>query len=686
MNKTIRIAILTAVALATQSAVAYMAFSSDSDIGAHGIAVNADSLAEARAEAKRKCVAEGGSGVSTFDRATNTGSFGCVEIGNASYTKNRCIAIGDYGRRPNRTQSRFISQVDATRQEAHDAVLDICLTNRRRNDITCKPNDMPLDLSDVEVCDQTCVAADNEFVVDDPFNNAGCRPARTQEECDMVPSLPIFDSNNECRERMDIDCAADERVVNKICEPILCEANEIIEDRECIVPTADAASANGDVFAFARFYDSRDEAANAAVSACADAGGVNCTTVTFADSRGRSRIFDFAECGVAFGVNLIQSGILVGTDIIYGDGDSLVLARRDAISNCNAETTEQECSDGFTNSFEFCHSDANTGGEVLVAVTPNLQPPVDDGGDDDGNGDTDNGGDTVTTDECGGIVLISDGSGGCQLHPLVCPATHRVEGLRCVNTDTGQEGVAMITVTVTVTVAVLTEGQNVIDYGGEQYTVTTVPGTNEAVALLASGVNLRVMAGEITPAMPPPSGNVGESGGGSSGGGAIAGIVGGVVVVGLALWYFASGGDDLSWTPSYAFANNNGNLSYSVGSRWTATANDWNLYWQTRQNGDKFVYGSGMRYNGEILSAAMNSESEGKQTALDLDLSANKTVGVLDFGGGYQFDMELSDDATETQNRLNAKVRYTVDKWILSANANTDGKTTRAAVNYSYRF
>ena len=176
------------------------------------------------------------------------------------------------------------------------------------------------------------------------------------------------------------------------------------------------------------------------------------------------------------------------------------------------------------------------------------------------------------------------------------------------------------------------------------------------------------------------------SGGGGSSSSNVGLIVGGVVVAGLALWYFTSGSDDLSWTPSYAFQNNNGILSYSVGSRWTATANDWDLYWQTRQNGDKFVYGSGIRYNGNILSAAMNSKSEGKQTDLDLALSANKTVGLWNFGGGYQFDMQLSDDATESQNRLNAKVRYTVDKWILSANANTDGKTTRAAVNYSYRF
>ena len=168
------------------------------------------------------------------------------------------------------------------------------------------------------------------------------------------------------------------------------------------------------------------------------------------------------------------------------------------------------------------------------------------------------------------------------------------------------------------------------------------------------------------------------------GGGSAAGIIGGVVVVALALWYFTSGSDDLTWTPSYAFANN-GNVSYSVGNRWTATANDWRIYWQTRQT-DKFVYGSGMQYNNGILSAAMNSESSGKQTDLDLALTINESFGLWNLGGGYQFGMQLSDDATESQNRLNAKVGYIMDKWILSANANTDGKTTRTAVNYSYRF
>ena len=177
-----------------------------------------------------------------------------------------------------------------------------------------------------------------------------------------------------------------------------------------------------------------------------------------------------------------------------------------------------------------------------------------------------------------------------------------------------------------------------------------------------------------------------SGGGGSSGGGAAAGIVGGLVVIGLAVWYIASDSNNISWTPSYAFRHHNGNMSYSAGSRWTATVDDWRLYWQTRQNGDRFVYGSGMRYNNGILSAVINSESAGKQTDLDLNLSANKTVGLWHVGGGYRFDMELSETETDTKNRLNAKIRYTMDKWILSANANTDGDRAAARINYSYRF
>ena len=173
----------------------------------------------------------------------------------------------------------------------------------------------------------------------------------------------------------------------------------------------------------------------------------------------------------------------------------------------------------------------------------------------------------------------------------------------------------------------------------------------------------------------------------------------------------------LDWTPSYAFHNNNGNMQYSVGSRWTATADNWRFYWQTRQNGGngngQFVYSSGASYHGNIWSATMNSKTDAETTDMVLSLSANKTAGLWNFGGSYKFDAAISDtEATDTQNRLNIAARYTlnkwvlsanantngdtaatniaaryvVDRWILSANANTNGNTTAARINYSYRF
>ena len=146
----------------------------------------------------------------------------------------------------------------------------------------------------------------------------------------------------------------------------------------------------------------------------------------------------------------------------------------------------------------------------------------------------------------------------------------------------------------------------------------------------------------------------------------------------------------IDWTPSYAFRNHNGDFYYAVGSRWTAAADNWRWYWQANQSGGnrggQFGYGSGMSYHGDIFAAAFNSQSDTKQTAMDLSLSANKTAGVWHFGGGYRFNVELTETETETKNRLNITARYTLDKWILSATANTDGNKAAARINYSYRF
>ena len=143
----------------------------------------------------------------------------------------------------------------------------------------------------------------------------------------------------------------------------------------------------------------------------------------------------------------------------------------------------------------------------------------------------------------------------------------------------------------------------------------------------------------------------------------------------------------INWTPSYAFRNNNGNISYSVGSRWTARTDNWRYYWQTTQSGGKFSYGSGMNYNTGIFAATMDSESDSDMTDLDISLSATKAAGLWHFNGGYNLDAQLSPtEKTEMQNRLNIAARYSLDKWILSATANTDGERAAARINYSYRF
>ena len=173
--------------------------------------------------------------------------------------------------------------------------------------------------------------------------------------------------------------------------------------------------------------------------------------------------------------------------------------------------------------------------------------------------------------------------------------------------------------------------------------------------------------------------------------------------------------DIVIYEPSYSFQHNNGNMQYSLGGRWTAAADNWRFYWQTRQdggdNGGQFHYGSGMQYHNGIFLAALNSHSDEEQTAMDVSFSAAKSAGLWQLGGRYNFDLQSSDTQIDTQNRvdisadytfggwllsaaakhdtdnrLNVAASYVVDKWILAANANTDGDGATAKINYSYRF
>ena len=297
---------------------------------------------------------------------------------------------------------------------------------------------------------------------------------------------------------------------------------------------------------------------------------------------------------------------------------------------------------------------------------------------------------------CSEDDMIPNGSGKC----MECGDGNMADSdnTACIPIPVMIEAPMPVTVTnnmeVTLTMHTIRTSENIITVtatDGEEFAVTTTSGS--AVTITASSGEIFVVNNQGS-ASGEPGGETPQSGGISTiehkadnekTAVIAAGIGLGVGAVALALYYFIDSPDKIIYEPSYAFQNNNGNLSYSLGNRWTATADNWRFYWQAKQN-DKFVYGSGIGYNNGLLSAAINSQSEKDKTDLDVQLSANKTVGLWNLGGGYNFDMQLSETDTETQNRMNATIRYTVDKWILSANANTDGKKAAARINYSYRF
>ena len=325
--------------------------------------------------------------------------------------------------------------------------------------------------------------------------------------------------------------------------------------------------------------------------------------------------------------------------------------------------------------------------------------------------DTNTNGETICREElaCSEGNRIPNGSGGCTICdanqmandmnndciPLV-PVEVEVEVPVEVEVTVTMNTETKVTVDneITLTIHTTRTSENIITVtatDGEEFAITTTSGS--AVTITASSGEIFVVNNQGS-ASGEPGGETPQSGGISTiehkannekTAVIAAGIGLGVGAVALALYYFIDSPDKIIYEPSYAFQNNNGNLSYSLGNRWTATADNWRFYWQAKQN-DKFVYGSGIGYNNGLLSAAINSQSEKDKTDLDVQLSANKTVGLWNLGGGVNFDMALSESETETQNRLNAKVRYKMDKWILSANANTDGKKAAARINYSYRF
>ena len=425
---------------------------------------------------------------------------------------NKCVAIYQHNNPP---QGGFGAWEGNTREAAAAGLASWC------NAASDPCVGEPIDLSTVAVCDHTCQPGESPNDAD----TAGCH-ATTPADCDLNGGIE-FDDDSQT-----FGCVCNEGYMGdgETCTPV---------DDSDISVTPEFTIGVGGETDLTTSADARHEVAFADVSA------IQITVATTVDG------FTYRKNGESSSeltVGLTDGVVGFNTTVSAGDYQIFVAA---AQNNTVAATISLYLT---------------VAEEIIVNPNPpptttNPPPTVTV---------------TVTTSRCDGIVFVDDGNDGCELNSVFCPAPNIVEGPLCV-ADTEQMNVVTITATVTVTVmvAVLSEGENVINYAGELVTVTTQAGTTDAFGVLESGVHLQVAADVITPI----NTNVGGGGGGSSGGSA-AGIIGGVVVVGLALWYFSSGGDDLSWTPSYAFQNNNGNISYSVGSRWTATANDWDLYWQ----------------------------------------------------------------------------------------------------------
>lgn len=150
-----------------------------------------------------------------------------------------------------------------------------------------------------------------------------------------------------------------------------------------------------------------------------------------------------------------------------------------------------------------------------------------------------------------------------------------------------------------------------------------------------------------------------------------------------ALIYFATNDNvQRRFTPQTSFAFNNGFHTHTLGGRWDYWLGQWSGYSQfVHANfGGEWVAASGIQWHHRNLSVAYDSVSDGKKSEMEISLSA--TAARWQFYGGYNLEKTIS-DAT---NRFNIGTRYGMDKWILSANGNTDGNHAAATINYSYRF
>ena len=700
INAFLTAAALTAAALATIPAAAYGAYIGQSG-DAYGFAVNAESVDVALQEAVKDCNRRAGDDNACILNDPNGGF--------QSSFVNTCIGIGYQAGDPINGNPLF-RVAEITRELANQAARDGVFGCPADEATGCLR-----DLSELEVCDHTCEA--HETAVEDPFNNADCRacPTATTHELVMISGtdtcLPQCMGNKirsttgdltecVCPEGNNDFVTTDSCVPNEVCGE---NQNLIKEGSECECDATAGYVANGVL-----------------------AEGGSCEMVDCGDNS--ERIADTATC------RCIENHSSPG-----GDGKNCVMNVAPpeftfSIGGENITTTPQ-------NRHEVAFDNAATI-EINIATTA------------DGDftyAKTGDSSDELTVGMNDGVIGFTSTVMAADYEILVAAAQNQtiiatislyltVAEMMTVGGGGDETPVFTFSIGEDALEATVEDNQFIISMTAATDTAieiaTTLAGVSYAI-ITNNSSDVLVLNNGIVSFANPDSVAAGsyqffvaatrngtiiatialyltiageETGGGGNGNNlpiianpdvlspegrstdsvVIIGISSGLLVF-MSYYLLSEYVGQINWSPSYAFEHNNGNMSYSVGSRWTAAADNWRFYWQTNQNGGdnggEFRYGSGMQYHNGIFLAALNSQSDKDTTDVGVSFSANQTAGLWQLNGGYNFGMQISNtEPTNSRNRLNLSARYVVDKWILSTNANSNGKTATAKINYSYRF
>ena len=678
---------LTAAALATPSAFGFGAYANAGGTN-YGIAVDADSPESARLTAIANCVNPGG----------GTQENCAAEVTNF---QDRCLGLYDTD-----TGGFTFIDTETTRSNAHNAALGRC--DNVGINFGCDATDV-VDLRTEESCDHTCVLADNEFIVDNPEDNAGCRPARDNTECGMVDSAtPYFDdkgdedvTNDDCRAADDCSGDSDGVLDTETGRCVPCtgqvEFNEqclaactdnktrLGTNTECVCATTqEQVNGEGDC------VDKCDETTEMRV-------GETCMPIDTGDNGGDIDLTQRASDGL---VDLAVSGSpgTLSDELDAADIEHTIIGRNDFTDGVGTTTPNSTvfitCPSGraeylaprgielangtkYAMVEPFCYPDhfivqfadgraerwdvgSNEGHRLPFLVTVTTATSGDDGG----GGDGDN-----------PVPVFMVGTGGNNLQTT--PETRH---------EVAFNNVTVIQITVATTVDGFTytkigESSEQLEVGMEDgvvgFNTTVVPPNNYQIFVAATESDniVATISVYLTVAAADGGGNDGNNGGtvaassGGGGGGSAGLIIGGVVVGGI-LIYVLSGGtaDDVFWSPQYAFEWHNGKSLYSYGSRWDYHKENLNVYWTAANNtaGD-WQYGSGATWHGDILTASYDSIGDGTMADADLSLMAHKTIGNWALQSGIRSNIQIQESGTSTSHRVNAEAIFRRDDdWKVS--------------------